>query len=493
MDIIEEKKIIDFPRSISINEIKKILEQIKNDGICIIHGKEKGNGFFIKIPYLNGKKLRVLITCNHVLNKNYLDNAKKLTLTLRNNKNIELDLKNKNRIIRTYEKYDITIIEIKKNESNIKYFLELDDNYKYCDIFKKQTIYILHYYELKKESISFGLLNNIEIKDEFIFNHLSDTTGGSSGSPIFNLSTNKVIGIHKGCSRDYNFNKGIFLKEPLKVFIDSIKNDNNINKNYKEENEENKNLILNNNNSLLDRNQFWNYRTILDEKASSQNIANITLKENLQDENEKEILNLSNFNIIKTLHNDKFENIKELYLSGNNILNIIDLKGIKLDNLEILDLSNNKINNISVFKDIKLRKLKKLYFQNNKLVNIDDLKYLELEKLELLDLTKNKIKDINIFEKKYIYQMKELYISSNELTNISFLNDICLNELEILNIGDNQIEKIDDLQHYKTKNLKLLSFHRNKISNIDVFQNVDFDKLELLAFSFNNIKNLLNF
>ena len=84
----------------------------------------------------------------------------------------------------------------------------------------------------------------------------------------------------------------------------------------------------------------------MDEKASSQNIANITLKENLQDENEKEILNLSNFNIIKTLHNDKFENIKELYLSGNNILNIIDLKGIKLDNLEILDLSNNKINNI---------------------------------------------------------------------------------------------------------------------------------------------------
>ena len=151
MDIIEEKKIIDFPRSISINEIKKILEQIKNDGICIIHGKEKGNGFFIKIPYLNGKKLRVLITCNHVLNKNYLDNAKKLTLTLRNNKNIELDLKNKNRIIRTYEKYDITIIEIKKNESNIKYFLELDDNYKYCDISKNKQFIFYIIMNLKKK------------------------------------------------------------------------------------------------------------------------------------------------------------------------------------------------------------------------------------------------------------------------------------------------------------------------------------------------------
>ena len=49
------------------------------------------------------------------------------------------------------------------------------------------------------------------------------TEFGSSGSPILNLNTFKVIGIHKEGSNHFNFNKGTFLKFPLNDFIKKIK------------------------------------------------------------------------------------------------------------------------------------------------------------------------------------------------------------------------------------------------------------------------------
>ena len=49
--------------------------------------------------------------------------------------------------------------------------------------------------------------------------HLCSTDNGSSGSPILNAKTNKLIGIHKGSSNNYNFNKGTLLFYPFKEFI----------------------------------------------------------------------------------------------------------------------------------------------------------------------------------------------------------------------------------------------------------------------------------
>ena len=40
----------------------------------------------------------------------------------------------------------------------------------------------------------------------------SNITNGSSGSPILNLSTNKVIGIHIGRLKDFDFNIWNFFK-----------------------------------------------------------------------------------------------------------------------------------------------------------------------------------------------------------------------------------------------------------------------------------------
>ena len=69
-------------------------------------------------------------------------------------------------------------------------------------------------------------MDNLDIK------HTCSTENGSSGSPILNLETNKVIGIHKEGSTIFDFNKGTYLKYALIDFINKNKinhNDNIIN------------------------------------------------------------------------------------------------------------------------------------------------------------------------------------------------------------------------------------------------------------------------
>ena len=49
---------------------------------------------------------------------------------------------------------------------------------------------------------------------------------GSSGSPILNINNNKIIGIHKEGTKQYN--KGTFLNYPIKEFIKLNTNNNEI-------------------------------------------------------------------------------------------------------------------------------------------------------------------------------------------------------------------------------------------------------------------------
>ena len=85
--------------------------------------------------------------------------------------------------------------------------------------------------------------------------HTCSTQDGSSGSPILNLETNKVIGIHKEGTKDskYNYNIGTFLKYPLNEFF---KNINNKSKklNNKEHNDKNKNFNIN----FIDKKKYEN-------------------------------------------------------------------------------------------------------------------------------------------------------------------------------------------------------------------------------------------
>jgi len=220
-----------YPPPISIKGTELILEQMKKY-ICKIFIKDggKGTGFFCYINYEN-ITLPVMITNNHVINKYYFENNNVLKVTFYNDFEDKTISLNDKRIIYTNKDYDTTIIQIKPEKDGIQYFLEIDEN-----IFKeesnlfyeKQSIYIIQYPK-GEAGVSYGIIQNI---DNYDITHLCCTDNGSSGSPILNISNNKIIGLHKeGVHGLYKINKGTFLKYPLNDFIDKYLKDKSIQNN----------------------------------------------------------------------------------------------------------------------------------------------------------------------------------------------------------------------------------------------------------------------
>ena len=127
---------------------------------------------------------------------------------------------------------------------NRRQSLEFDDNI-FCDSLKGyESLYILHYPNDQNAAVSYG---KVLVYDEnkYDIQHKYNTSSCSSGGPILNLLTNKVIGIHKGCIQkngEVKYNIGISLKDCL----EEIKNKNN-----KINNQINNNNLYNNFNMEL--------------------------------------------------------------------------------------------------------------------------------------------------------------------------------------------------------------------------------------------------
>ena len=219
-DTIKEKDIKTSPEPVSFKGTETILDQM-NNSICRIYtDKGKGTGFFTKIPY-KLKLLPVLITNNHVINQDDILNNKKFSIYINNDKKIKRIELNNNRLIYTNEQLDITIIEIKDNDKLNNKYLELDDeimnyiklnkkediNY-LSDIYSNNSIYLINYPEDKNVVVSYGQSPNINESEIF---HKCTTKEGSSGSPILLINNQKLIGIHYGSSKQYDFNKGRLL------------------------------------------------------------------------------------------------------------------------------------------------------------------------------------------------------------------------------------------------------------------------------------------
>ena len=220
----EKEKMLDgYPRIISYENIKKIINQM-DENICKINTERtSGTGFFCKIPFPTRENmLPVLITNNHIISRNLIN---------KKDVNIEVDIKKEkdtkilnlnNRMKYTDEDYDITIIEIKDTDEIMNY-LELDEkitdsiingenrNRDYID----RTIYVLQYPD-GNLSVSFGVVSQVQYDKKWNFYHKCDTKWGSSGSPILSIN-NKIIGIHK--TKITHHNIGTFLDYPIKEFI----------------------------------------------------------------------------------------------------------------------------------------------------------------------------------------------------------------------------------------------------------------------------------
>ena len=125
-DTIKEKFINKTIKPVSIDSKEKILSQMKK---CVFKIKINGinwTGFLAKIPWDTGF-IKGLITNNHIINKEDIENENSFIITFNNNekekKLIKISKKRKNY---TNEHLDITIIEIREKDE-IYDFLELDE------------------------------------------------------------------------------------------------------------------------------------------------------------------------------------------------------------------------------------------------------------------------------------------------------------------------------------------------------------------------------
>jgi len=218
-DTIKESFINKAIKPVSIDSTEKILYQMKKCVFKIKINGIKGTGFFTKIPWNEGF-IKVLITNNHIINKEDIENENIFTILFNNNEKEKKFMKiNKKKINFTNRDLDITIIELTEKEE-VYDFLELDEEIIKCITLNSkqiencnknyinQSIYILNYLNGDKIMASYGLITGLKEHD---INHNCNTDQGSSGSPILSLENNKLIGVHYGASNKFKYNKGSFI------------------------------------------------------------------------------------------------------------------------------------------------------------------------------------------------------------------------------------------------------------------------------------------
>jgi hypothetical protein len=222
--IITKNHINKHPESLTFYQTFKIIEQMKFSICKIINGNSFGTGFICLIT--NNEKqyhLAALFTCNHVINNEDINLKKEIDFEFRDKKlKIKLD---QPRIIYKSDKkeYDTTIIQLFFSEIDNSGLLEIDsDIFIEDDLnekYKDKSVYIIHYPNGKETNYSLGTIKDINMNESKIF-HYCSTEEGSSGAPILNLDTYKIIGIHCGKENLFNWNYGTLLKLPVRLFMD---------------------------------------------------------------------------------------------------------------------------------------------------------------------------------------------------------------------------------------------------------------------------------
>ena len=209
---INETNIIGHGNPISFKSLRK-LDKISENNMCkiscMIYDKidktyKKGNasGFFFKQNISNIKYYNryFLMTNNHALDSNYINNNDVIKINYKNKEKI-ISLKDK-RIKYTNKILDYTIIEIFKNEFNLKEdFFEIDECIMNNDNgYVNEDIYIVQYPDGNELCFAQG---QIQLIDNYNIKHSVSTHSGSSGSPILIQSNDKfkIIGIHKQGSK----------------------------------------------------------------------------------------------------------------------------------------------------------------------------------------------------------------------------------------------------------------------------------------------------
>ena len=176
-----------YLKIVSLERTEKILEQMKKCICKISVNRCQATGFFCKIPFPNiNNMLHVLITCNHVIGEQLLNQEEARILLDIKEEDQPRELCLYHRLYYTNKEFNITIIEI-KSEDKIFNFLELDDiiikdilkNINKTKGFKNETICVLQY-PVGNLSVSYGILDRIFEDKKYRFGHKCATERGAS-------------------------------------------------------------------------------------------------------------------------------------------------------------------------------------------------------------------------------------------------------------------------------------------------------------------------
>ena len=524
-ELINPNYIPTAPLSVSIKATEQILKQLKNSIFEIKYNNINSTGFLCKIKY-DEMSFNALIINYQVIDKKFIENNDILRISLNDNNNTkEINFKIKREIFYS-EQLDITIIEIKKEDGfNDNDFLELDDNLlkKDSEIFyKDESIYILQYKDGNMASVSYGLI--IEGVGNVITIY-SDIGKCSLGSPILNLSTNKVIGICKEFTKDSIDRRGInfkyimkecFLKNKKEVFKN--KNINEIRIALKVEKEDlNKRIyfMYNNSKNNNDNNINDNFNNDFIRRAKSLEIVYYLINDKsiviYIDEEKKEQKNYYFIPTISKIYTiritfgeqlvsdcsymfyncDKIISIDFSYFNSSNVNNMrymfhgcVNLRDIDFTNID----TTNVINMERMFYDcMKLNYLDLSNFNTENVIYTDFMFYnsKNLEKI----IFSSKFKTTNVINMDYMFsgciRLKELNLSSFETINATNMTHMFYKcrQLEKLDVSSFNTENVTNMD---------LMFHGcQKLQNLDL-SNFDTKNVTTMGFMFFDCTNLKN-
>ena len=187
-------------------------------------------------------------------------------------------------------------------------------------------------------------------------------------------------------------------------------------------------------------------------------------------------------------------NLQTLNVSGNHLLDVVDLglsfqDGCELKSLSILDMSSNFIASLRAFDLVQAKFIKTLNLSNNRLSILDDKALSNLRDLEELDMSNNQLAALppQIFLNST--NLQKLSLQNNSLTLLTSELFDNLERLTVLNLSMNAISShlLSEETFSGLKNLQVLDLSYNRITKINRFIFKSMTRLQVINLGHNQI------